>query len=1395
MFIVVAGGAGSAARGETQSIALSITPLPDGSFGLSFPSVTGVFYTIEHRPNLGVESPWQNLSEFDQVPGTGETMTHVDTDAAAPAVTRRYYRLRIEPDTGPTEYILALYEFTETNPVPQVVASGITATDFDISSGSLNYGHFHADTWTGSGVPYAQGNSGWDILNVENAKYFTYTITADENMVFSVTNLRFLARASTHGPSAIGVFLNGALVHEQDMPVDETLSIIIPVFGQNNLTQAVIRIPGWDNDSRETGGGGHFRIDDVQAEGTVGIQPEQVPPTVTDPVFFNISDTSATLGGTVSDDGYATVTERGVFWSITPGFDPPSEGTKVSETGEFSPESFTLNVTGLPSDTNIYFRAFATNSAGMGLSEETSFKTTDEPALALPVVTEPTALDITETTAWLGGTIEDDGGGILVERGVYWSTSADFEPPEEGNKVYVTGEFDLGAFSVYVSGLPSDTEIFFRAFAANAEQTGYTDLDSFVTPADDDLVLYTFTGYTANPEAHRESIAPTSLDISAGSYEFGWSASDASQWESLGGTEPYVEGRGGGYWNANNQSDARYFHFTLTADSGWMMTVTGVSYLAYASRQGPSAVGVSLNGDPVHAENMPQDTVIQVEAPVAGYEDLSTAEIRIQGWDNGSRNTTGRGAYRIDTVRVHGFMTMDPNIGVPTVTNPSVSGVQSFSATLGGTITDDGGATVTERGVYWSTVENFSPPAQGTKVSEAGTFGIGDFTLNVHQLPPDTPIYFRAFAKSVAGAGFTEQASFTTEPYDAELLSLYEFTDQVVTPHARHPHIVSSHFVHNTGRPGFGSHNEATWTGSGVPYAQMAGNLARTSPTNARHFVYSLEAPWGTTFDISHIRFLARATDQGPSALSVSIDGDIIHTQNMPANETLSVSVPVTGYTDIELATIRILGWDNGTRETAGTGLMQIDDVRTEGSVSGTVSEPVTEGRHVRVASYNIEDGIGQIGSANYTALTSVLVRLDADIIAFQEVYASEYDDWVALAAALGYDHTALAPEGDISGTQRTAYYSRFPIDSVHAVLSPPGASEMTRAVLRVVIDVPDAENPLVIWNAHKKAMGGELNHFRRAVETLRIVQDIETYRAANTAHVEFVVLGDMNADVYTEDQSVLFTEDWYEDNESDLPQSFVLGEDIDFPVYYYRFPDDRYEHVTGGLHRPVVRQQDRNSVYSFENPSFISRLDYVLVSDALAARAPAGEIYYSGHDGTYAGLPKAGDPLPAVTSWTASDHLPIIIDLYMSAAAGPTERGEFSVEEELIGKEDKEEPDAFVVLSQTWTGDDESREEDTKSDSDDLTGIITLEEVALVTRLEIVPLSGGRFALRFPSEIGFTYTLEARNGYGRDAAWNVLDGFQAIPGTGGTMSHVDKPSPDGGIRFYRVRISRDGIR
>lgn len=100
-----------------------------------------------------------------------------------------------------------------------------------------------------------------------------------------------------------------------------------------------------------------------------------------------------------------------------------------------------------------------------------------------PTVTTGTAGSITATSATISNNdITDTGGENPSERGVAYSTSNP-TPTTSDSTSSETGSFGTGVYSRPLSGLPSGTTIFFRAYAINSAGTAYGAADSFTTSA------------------------------------------------------------------------------------------------------------------------------------------------------------------------------------------------------------------------------------------------------------------------------------------------------------------------------------------------------------------------------------------------------------------------------------------------------------------------------------------------------------------------------------------------------------------------------------------------------------------------------------------------------------------------------------------------------------------------------------------------------------------------------------------------------------------------------------------------------------------------------------------------------------------------------------------------
>ena len=96
----------------------------------------------------------------------------------------------------------------------------------------------------------------------------------------------------------------------------------------------------------------------------------------------------------------------------------------------------------------------------------------------------------------------------------------------------------------------------------------------------------------------------------------------------------------------------------------------------------------------------------------------------------------------------------------PSVTTVAASGIGATAATANGNVTDDGGDTVTERGVVYKTGSGVTITDNPTAAAAGGT---GEYSVDLSSLDVNQVYYFRAYAvNSVDTTLAANELSFTT---------------------------------------------------------------------------------------------------------------------------------------------------------------------------------------------------------------------------------------------------------------------------------------------------------------------------------------------------------------------------------------------------------------------------------------------------------------------------------------------------------------------------------------------------------------------------------------------------------------------------------------------------------
>ncbi len=341
-----------------------------------------------------------------------------------------------------------------------------------------------------------------------------------------------------------------------------------------------------------------------------------VLPSVDTASVDEIYNTSARVGGRISNNGGADITDRGVYWGTSTS--PETSGTKLQVGTGIG--AFYENLSGLTSG----MKAYAINSMGTSYGDETFFTT----QINLPTVVTSAVTEYTSTSARIGGNVSDNGGFEVSQRGVHWGTEAN--PRLTGKKI-VLGSGD-GDFSQTVTDLSRAYTYYVIAFATNLKGTSYGEEINFST----------------EPELPR--VFTTSIsNITAYSARVGGTIS------SNGGTEITERGV---FWGTSTDPVTTGTKLIIGSGMGdFMETLVnlnpGVTY--YVKAYAVNGIGTSFGEEKSYTTLGEVPTVGNLE-----YTDLTANSITLNGVVSANElNTTVSFQYVIDTDTDTTFVVLD----------------------------------------------------------------------------------------------------------------------------------------------------------------------------------------------------------------------------------------------------------------------------------------------------------------------------------------------------------------------------------------------------------------------------------------------------------------------------------------------------------------------------------------------------------------------------------------------------------------------------------------------------------------------------------------------------------------------------------------------------------------
>lgn len=222
---------------------------------------------------------------------------------------------------------------------------------------------------------------------------------------------------------------------------------------------------------------------------------EVVLASVSSPTFTSITTNTALVQAQVTNKGGALVTNRGICWGEVP---KPTVEDKYMEANTVKGDgTFSVQLTGLKSNTSYYVRAYVRNKGGVAYGEEQTLKTTSIQSVTF--ANGPMFI-IGSTLASYDAEITGNGGGQITERGICWGT---VENPTIDQGKVVHGAVGQGAYRCNITGLNERTTYHLRSYAINEQGVSYGANVTFKTIGKG-KVTYTFNKET-NPTTEQQA--------------------------------------------------------------------------------------------------------------------------------------------------------------------------------------------------------------------------------------------------------------------------------------------------------------------------------------------------------------------------------------------------------------------------------------------------------------------------------------------------------------------------------------------------------------------------------------------------------------------------------------------------------------------------------------------------------------------------------------------------------------------------------------------------------------------------------------------------------------------------------------------------------------------------
>jgi hypothetical protein len=500
---------------------------------------------------------------------------------------------------------------------------------------------------------------------------------------------------------------------------------------------------------------------------------------ITSAIVTSVLATTATCGGTVTNDGGATVTARGVCWSTSA--HPTIANSKTSNSTGAG--VFTSNLTGLTAATTYYVRAYATNSAGTSYGSEVSFTTKNG---KISITTFP-ATSIKAYGANVGGNIWDDGGSPVTERGVLYSTTPNVLQ-NLATATKLTNGTGTGNFSIdlSVNNLTRNTKYYVVVYAINSVGTSYGTIEiSFTTSDGIPLISTKVASSIRSTTAVSGGTITNDGGILAGERGICWSKT-ANPTTSLTTIvrEIFATGTGTYTCNLTGLTKNTTYHLrsyvinefgTFYGDDLTFTTQNGIAIVREDSADNVRATSADIfatilsdGGGTITNTGFYFGQDPNFQNP--GIVTLTSTSGGL-GYSMGNLNENTTYYYKAYVMNEYGtfwsaVMSFKTKNGVMSIITKPATTLLSTSVVAGIEILNDGGGNVLSRGICWSTSPSPVMNILGSDyLMDTTTTTIPFKSWKVTGLLPGTTYYLRAFATNNAfslGYQYGDEISFKT---------------------------------------------------------------------------------------------------------------------------------------------------------------------------------------------------------------------------------------------------------------------------------------------------------------------------------------------------------------------------------------------------------------------------------------------------------------------------------------------------------------------------------------------------------------------------------------------------------------------------------------------------------